>query len=163
MQRKSNIDPTWDYQLDDAGEIRERLQTLARQVIDFDEYRSCEGALIPSSYAQALVVLLELNEREHGPTLSDLVDYLGIDKSNVTRLCQRMRDAGHVQIERDPQDRRAKRIVLTTRGLELARYIDEQSLDRYGEILMQVAGADRSFLLTWLERLNNSFEKQKQP
>ncbi len=84
--------------------------------------------LSPSQYA----VLLLLDATD-GWRLTDLSERLLLDKSTVTRLIDRLEQAGLVRRIADPADRRAQRVVLTERGIERrerARVAHERSLAR---------------------------------
>ncbi|WP_448336996.1 MarR family winged helix-turn-helix transcriptional regulator [Chloroflexus aurantiacus] len=69
--------------------------------------------LNPTQYA-ALLLLAEHN----GVRLSDLSEYLLIDKSSTTRLVDRLSALGLVERIADASDRRVQRIVLTRQGRE---------------------------------------------
>ena len=143
----------------DARELREQLDLLIRQVMELEEHHDREGEPIPTSYAQALIILLDFHAQNKHPTLTDLVEMLSIDKSNVTRLCQKMKSVGHIEVSRDPRDRRAKRIKLSERGLKLAEFINHASLDRFDSIVDEFYGEERPLLLEWLGRLNQAIDE----
>jgi DNA-binding MarR family transcriptional regulator len=56
--------------------------------------------------------------RAHGESarVSDLAELLGVDTPAVTRKVQQLERLGYVAIEPDADDKRAKRIALTTSG-----------------------------------------------
>jgi DNA-binding MarR family transcriptional regulator len=56
--------------------------------------------------------------RAHGASarVSDLAELLGVDTPAVTRKVQQLERLGYVAIERDADDKRAKRIALTKSG-----------------------------------------------
>lgn len=141
-------------QADEIEQTREQLKMLAYQLERFEQHHDGDKSTLPSSYAQAMVVLLSFYERDEPPTLTDLVELLNIDKSNVTRLCQRMQEAGHVLVRRDERDRRAKRLTLTEEGVKLAKIINRTSLERFGELLGALNHEERASLLPLLGRLN---------
>lgn len=141
-------------QADEIAQTREQLKMLAYQLERFEQHQDGDKVMLPASYAQAMVVLLSFYEREEPPTLTDLVELLNIDKSNVTRLCQRMQEAGHVLVRRDERDRRAKRLTLTEEGVKLAKIINRTSLERFGALLSALNTEERAALLPLLGRLN---------
>lgn len=140
-------------------QLRAALKTLASRFDSFEQHRDEDSAPLPPSYAQAMIALLAFYEREELPTLSDLVDHLSIDKSNVTRLCQRMQRANHLEVRQDERDRRAKRLSLTPRGVKLARRINGTSLVRMGELASQLSMSEREGLLEGLARVNALLER----
>src|SRR4051812_18405573 len=54
------------------------------------------GLPLSPSQAHALMALLDRERGGQRSTQQDLVKILGIDKSNVTRLCAKMLEAGHL-------------------------------------------------------------------
>ena len=159
MQQKKSNQHEMMLRSSDALDLRELLHSLTRCFDACERHTTRGGEPLPSSYAQALIILLDFALRGATPTLSDLVELLDIDKSNVTRLCQRMQESGHVQITRDPKDRRAKRIELTEDGEDLSRFIQDASMDRYEEVLSFFKHSERAALLEQLMKLNASLTK----
>ena len=66
-----------------------------------------------------LRVLAILRDRE--PTMSELAEHLGVDRSSVSGLVDRATQRGLVTRVRDAVDRRSARVGLTPAGHELAR------------------------------------------
>ena len=157
MQQKYNA--TGSLAESDAEELRAQLQFLLRHLEAFDDYKTVSGQPLPTSYAQALMVLLGFYHEDKSPTLSDLVELLNIDKSNVTRLCQRMRDSGHIGVVRDQKDRRAKRISLSEEGLALAEYVNESSVERFSTVLDEMNDAEKQRVLDSLILLNEVIDR----
>jgi len=157
MQQKFSA----DHQIreNDVEELREQLQILVRHLGVFEDFRAPTGQQLPPSYAQALMVLLGFHEESKSPTLTDMVELLNIDKSNVTRLCQRMKDAGHITVQRDMKDRRAKRIALSPEGLELANHVNANSYERFGSLLDEMEEHQKNNVLDSLILLNEVIER----
>jgi DNA-binding MarR family transcriptional regulator len=89
--------------------------------------------------ASQYAVLLLLDGVE-GWRLTDLSERLLLDKSTVTRLVDRLEQAGLVRRMADHADRRVQRVLLTEPGFELreqARAAHERSLARRLAILGQ--------------------------
>jgi DNA-binding MarR family transcriptional regulator len=83
-----------------------------------------------SASQYAVLLLLDGDE---GWRLTDLSERLLLDKSTVTRLVDRLEQAGLVRRIPDRADRRVQRVVLTERGVEqrdCARAAHERSLAR---------------------------------
>jgi DNA-binding MarR family transcriptional regulator len=59
--------------------------------------------------------------RENQPSMQQLAQRLGLDKSSVTGLIDRAERRGMVRRETDPNDGRGVRVVITPLGRELAR------------------------------------------
>lgn len=107
------------------------------------------GKPLPMAHAHALMVLLGRRDASQ----QELGRELGIDKSNVARLCARMVEAGHVSQRPDDEDGRSRRVSLTTRGERLAREVDESSRARFGAILVALPSASREPILDALREL----------
>lgn len=59
----------------------------------------------------------------------ELADYLGLDRSSVVRLIDTLSAQGLVQRQDDPDDRRAKRIVLTPAAAPVVRAAQQAAAD----------------------------------
>jgi DNA-binding MarR family transcriptional regulator len=115
------------------------------------------GQPISPSYAHALMVLLD---RAHEPNMSqaELGRALGIDKSNVARLCRRMEVAGHVCQARAPDDGRSRLLLLTPGGKRLAQRIEEASRQRFKQIVAAMSPGKRGTVIASLSVLNAAVE-----
>jgi DNA-binding MarR family transcriptional regulator len=111
------------------------------------------GKPLATSHAHALMILLDETR-----TLSqkDLADELGLDKSNVTRLCQKMEAEGQIEQVRGEEDARVRRLKLTSRGAKLAREIEQSSKDRFASLLKAVPAAERARVFEGLELLSRA-------
>lgn len=99
--------------------------------------RPCGTELsIPHAYA-----LLELLHHDEPMTVSELATKLAIDRTNVSRLCARMEEAGELAREPHPEDGRARALRLTARGKKLARAVDEQSAGHFDRLAKQLGGS----------------------
>lgn len=112
------------------------------------------GHTISVSHAPALMVLLEHRQAGNAASQTDLQRALGIDKSNVARMCARMEDAGHVRQLRAEHDGRSRVIALTDAGLKLAREVERASRKRFSELLRRVPAEDRAPVCEALDKLN---------
>lgn len=98
--------------------------------------RPCGTELsIPHAYA-----LLELLHHEQ-MSVSELSTKLAIDRTNVSRLCARMEEAGELARKPHPEDGRARSLRLTARGKKLARTVDEQSAGHFERLAKQLGGS----------------------
>jgi DNA-binding MarR family transcriptional regulator len=76
-------------------------------------------------------VLVHLEEAGEGIGMTDLANRILSSKSGLTRVVDRMEEAGLVRRERPPADRRAVHVVLTAKGektLEAARTVHRQGI-----------------------------------
>jgi DNA-binding MarR family transcriptional regulator len=112
------------------------------------------GHPVSPSYAHALMALLEREGAEVETTQSDLGERLGIDKSNVARLCAKLHAEGHAIQEASPDDARSRQLRLTTKGRRMAEKIQSSSFERFRRVAAAVAPEQRQVLLDSLTALN---------
>jgi DNA-binding MarR family transcriptional regulator len=92
--------------------------------------RPCGAPLsVPHAYA-----LLELLQIRRGLTTTELATKLSIDRTNVSRLVARMERAGEVKRRANSSDARAKTVMLTPRGKQLANAVDESSAEHFAQL-----------------------------
>src|SRR5690348_5383966 len=101
------IKPGAPVELGAALELRAQVQALIRSFGILGAGHTPCGTPLGLSHAHALMVPLESARTDAEVVQSDLAGALGIDKSNVARLCRRMEAAGHVVQETHPRDGRA--------------------------------------------------------
>src|ERR1039457_1643788 len=98
-----------------GGDLRRLIQTFIRSIGLLAGDQTPCGQPLAVSHAHALMVLLEATREDNRLTQRELGQVLGIDKSNVARLCRRMESAGHVVQSRSADDGRARLLSLTDR------------------------------------------------
>lgn len=91
---------------------RERVGRLVQQVAR-SWRRALDLSLAPVGLTEATWLPLLFLNRVGPVRQGDLADYLGLDRSSVVRLVDTLAAQGLVQRTDDPDDRRARRIVLT--------------------------------------------------
>lgn len=112
------------------------------------------GEPLGLSHAHALQVLLERQPREP-ITQQALAAALGIDKSNVTRLCSKMERWEHIERLRSPSDGRARPLTLTAKGRRVAARVSAASRGRFTDVLEALPStAQRQAVIGALECLN---------
>ena len=116
------------------------------------------GQQLPVSEAHALMVLLE--RAEVPPTLSELCEELGLDKSNVTRLAQRLERAGLIGTRPCPDDGRAKRVELTRLGKRRAQAVSASSRAEFAAVLRQLPSGSQADVLASLWLLADAMKKR---
>jgi DNA-binding MarR family transcriptional regulator len=139
-----------------ATVLRTRVQAFVRGFGLLREAETPCGKPIATSHAHALMWLLEQEAAAATPRQKELADALGLDKSNVARLCRRMELAGHVAQGRSEVDGRARTLALTAVGRRLASEVQAASLARFGEVLASIPRRERARVLAALEILNGA-------
>lgn len=107
------------------------------------------GKPLPLAHAHALMVLRVRGELTQQALGADL----GIDKSNVARLCAKMVRANHVKQRPSEQDGRSRLVSLTARGARLAQEVDEASRARFGALLRGIPVPRRADVIVALQHL----------
>jgi DNA-binding MarR family transcriptional regulator len=118
-------------------------------------------ALSPS-HAHALMALLDRARRAEASTQQDLVKILEVDKSNITRLCAKMVEAGHLVQQPSLTDGRAWLVSLTTKGRHLAERVEGASRARFDRVLAALPSeAARATVLRSVDLLNAALVKTR--
>jgi DNA-binding MarR family transcriptional regulator len=138
----------------DVRQLQRLVQELVRSFGLLVTKQTPCGHPVSPSHAHALMVLLE-RDGDH-TTQSDLGAQLGIDKSNVARLCARMHEEGHVVQEVSAEDARGRELNLTAKGKRMAEQLKGASLARFQRVLHGVPLGKRRQLLDSLQLLNAS-------
>lgn len=64
--------------------------------------------------------------RDRRPRMTELAEFLGLDKSTLSGLIDRAERRGLVVRDKNPQDRRVVDVVITPAGLELAEQVYDE-------------------------------------
>ncbi|HAH04943.1 MAG TPA: hypothetical protein DCM05_00230, partial [Elusimicrobia bacterium] len=131
---------------------RSAFQALIRRAGLLQSEGTPCGMPISVSHAHAL---LELS-RQTDLTQNGLAELLGLTKSAVSRLVERLERLGHVSRRDDSGDRRARRLRLTAKGSRLAEKVNARSLRRFSILLDGIPRARRSAVLESLELLREA-------
>ena len=88
-----------------------------------------------------------------GARQSDLAAELDIEKATLGRLLDRLEDKGWVRREPHPDDRRAKRVYLTSRVEPIMRVMREQAAETNAEALASLAPEEQEKIIEMLGRV----------
>ena len=100
--------------------------------------------------------LLDFEKAGEVPCQSSLVEVLGIDKSNVSRVCTRMLEAGHIRERPAPYDGRVLEIHLTRRGRRLAHDVDLSSQGQFGRLTSRLPATRVDTIIRALQTLEQA-------
>ncbi|WP_199693442.1 MarR family winged helix-turn-helix transcriptional regulator [Sorangium cellulosum] len=140
-------------------ELRSEVRAFVRGFGLLDEERTPCGVEVAPREAHALAILAEAEQAGAQLTQSDLRRALGVDKSNVTRLIQRLRDDGRVAQDVSEADGRVRRLRLTAAGRRLAGRLEARSLLRFQSILDAIPCAERDAVVRALHVLNGALRR----
>ena len=101
-------------------------------------------------------VLVHLEEAEHPVRMNELASRILASKSGLTRVVDRMEEAGLVRRERPGDDRRVVEVVITKKGLEAlwaARLVHRRGINEH--FAQHLSGVDFAALETALEKVRD--------
>lgn len=149
---------------DEAGREGERLRAEVQRFVRgfglLDEGRTPCGKRRSTAEAHALMAMLDASRRGTSLTHRELGVLLNIDKSNVTRLCQRLVDAGELAQKPGAEDARTRRLALTPKGVRAAGGLERASAERFGRLLAAIPCDRREPLLDAFRALNAALAAQ---
>lgn len=143
----------------EADELRTLIQSLIRACGVLSTSETPCGQPLGISHAHALMYLHGAEDEGRAPTQQELGTALSIDKSNVTRLCRRMEELGHLEQCRCDEDGRARRLHLTRSGAKVAKDVLTSSRARFAAIMEHVPSASRAGLIDALGVLVTAIEQ----
>ena len=112
------------------------------------------SAGIPVSWFEVLLRLAR--SPEHALRMAELARQVGLSTSGLTRLVDRIEEAGYVRREACPSDRRGANAVLTTEGEDLLRTAVPHHLDSLEQRVAGPIGKDLGALEDLLRTLRDS-------
>jgi DNA-binding MarR family transcriptional regulator len=134
------------------GAVRELVRALGV----LSEDRTPCGAAIAPREAHVLLLLREGEETAAALGQADVQRIVGIDKSNVARLLQRLGERGWVAQQPDPADRRRRIVRLTARGRATATALEQRSDALFAAVWRRLARAERTAIPGCLARLSEA-------
>ena len=91
--------------------------------------------------------------REEGPTQSELADRLHVTPATITKMLQRMAEAGFVERRRDSADQRLVRVYLTDAGRAVQEQVQQVWAQMEREVLEGFGPEERGQLRAFLIRI----------
>lgn len=90
------------------------------------------------------------------PRMTELADYLGLEKQTMSGLIARAETRGLVARAPNQDDRRATDVFLTNEGTKLVKRLRVQGQQALAPIFEQLSTSERHLLQTLLERMLDS-------
>jgi DNA-binding MarR family transcriptional regulator len=103
----------------DALALWRTFLRLHAQLIQHIDRRLAEAECIPLNWYDVLIELYGVEDQRL--RMSDIAERVVLTRSGLTRLVDRLEEAGYIQREQDPQDKRGFFIVLQPSGIEAMR------------------------------------------
>lgn len=138
--------------------LRQEIQTFVRFFGLLDANKTPCGKPLSIPHAHALMILNNFKDHGHEPQQKDLGRQLGLDKSNVARLCQKMEKEGHLVQEVDHSDGRALKLKLTAKGQKLALSVHDSSLNKFSQILGKIPSSKRKKVIQSFAIINQAIQ-----
>jgi putative acetyltransferase len=130
--------------------IRQAARQLVRELNLLDTKHCIEGFSISECH-----LITEL-EGSGEATAKEMGERLLLEKSTMSRLCNRLLERGYLEAARDPSDRRRKLLCLSRKGLEGAARIHRYARDQVGSAMSFIAEDDLSELMEGLSRYSKA-------
>lgn len=128
--------------------FREDLRRFERLVASQLKGSSCcSGVTLAQCH-----VLLEIEARDK-PSLGELAQALGLDKSTLSRTVDGVVNIGLVERAFDPKDRRSVQLFLTSQGKSTCKRINEGNDGLFNRVFERIAPARRQAVLAGFHEL----------
>jgi DNA-binding MarR family transcriptional regulator len=82
-----------------------------------------------------------------------LADACGLEKPTITKVMERMSEAGLIKVEKDQKDRRVRRVYLTERGRSLKGEVRRRWYLVEEQLFKGLSERDKNALRQFLERM----------
>jgi DNA-binding MarR family transcriptional regulator len=137
--------------------FRKRLRVIERAVLgNMKEESSCCGVSLSQCH-----ILLELEEHDSTP-VAELISYLGLDKSTVSRTIDGLVTLGLVLRRENPKNRRSQLLALSVQGRTIVANINELCDGKYHLLLDKLTAAERKKVLWSMDRMASLLAKETQ-
>jgi DNA-binding MarR family transcriptional regulator len=103
-----------------------RFRTALRRFERWSQQQARRAGLTPAQHQ--LLLTITGHSHRHGPTISDIADYLGVRHHSAVGLVDRASEAGLIVRTRDVEDARVIRITLTATGQDRIEQLSELHL-----------------------------------
>ncbi|MBL7156849.1 MAG: MarR family transcriptional regulator [Candidatus Omnitrophica bacterium] len=106
------------------------------------------------------MVILDILRAKKGCKMSDVSKALGVTKSAVTGLTDRLIRAGFIRRARTETDRRVVKIYLTQKGLVLSRRLNDYKLAMISGLFRNISQKEKSQYLNILRKLKKNIKER---
>ena len=141
-------------------ELLEELLEVSRSLVGVT-MRAVAASPVEITLAQHRALML-LGAR--GPqSVTQIADYLGINPSNASRLCDRLQRLDLVVRTRSADDRRVVRVDVSAVGRTVLDAVARRRREQLAEIVDRIPDGDGATLLAALRRLNATVREASAP
>jgi len=112
----------------------------------------------------AVLGALSRTDAEGGMSVGDLARYLKVSRQNLSGQIGRMERDGHIELQADTRDRRAKRVTMTKHGRKIWEKDAQPKIRAYYKAaLTDFSTGDLTHTLHYLMKLLDNMEKLTSP
>jgi DNA-binding MarR family transcriptional regulator len=154
MNEKSSPD---DYQ-QSVSSIHNRLFFRLFQVGNTLD-RQTRKELGITTVQWAVLGALTRPQAKNGMSFSELAEYLVVSRQNLDGVLKRLERDTHVQRVADVADRRARRVVLTTKGRSFWTSLQPKIYEFYRQALQDIRFDDKVMFVHLLNTLNTQMRQ----
>lgn len=115
-----------------------------------------------ASISKPEILALETISREEGLMMSDLGNRLDISLSTATGIIDRLINKKLVKRERNGEDRRIVRVMLTNKGKKTNQEYQEQKKEIFGRMLGTLEPEEQREFINFLEKIAGSIKQEKE-
>jgi MarR family transcriptional regulator for hemolysin len=130
------------------------LNDAARLLRTYADYRAAQFGMTRAQWA----VLVRL-DRSEGLNQSELAEMLDLQPITLTRLLDKLCDSGLIERRPDPDDRRAKRLFLTSAARPLLKQLGTLGENTMASALEGVASEDVERMVSQLEVVRENLRR----
>lgn len=145
----------------DLKRFRDGVRALVRALGVLDAASTPCGLELGVREAYALAALSAAEQAGSPSSQTALQEWLGVDKSNVTRLVQQLVGEGLAEQRVGSEDARVRTLHLTGKGRRMSRRLEEQSTARFAAVLARLPEADHEQIVRALELLRGALDAEQ--
>lgn len=98
--------------------------------------------------------------KNHGLTVAELLDILGITKQSLSRVLRQLLDSKYITQKTGRDDRRQRMLYPTLKGRELILQLSAPQSQRIHEALQRAGLSDPNIILSFLTNMTNTSQKE---
>lgn len=106
-------------------------------------------------------ILFEIAQ-DHTISAKKLIQLLGVDKGYLSRVLNKLTRGGYLEQRPSAEDKRVKKISLTTKGRELYHFIDQSSSNQMEALIRHLGAYEKDRLASSLKHAQHLLEKKVQ-
>lgn len=86
-------------------------------------------------------------------SMSEVIEYLNVDKGLVTRMCKKLEEKGYIKIEKDENDSRRKILIPLQKSFEIKNDVYNEELAFYTACFKVLDSKEEELFLSLLDKV----------